>query len=90
MKSQATPAQLEGLRAQLMARDPMQRVIALHAIEVEAVRGAAARLAGQVEAFAARGIPYYSPQDPHYQAWVDRALELWQRVHDEPGMATAG
>jgi hypothetical protein len=60
----------------------MQRVSALHAIEVEAHAGGP-RLAGQVEAFAARGIPYYSPQDPHYRAWVDRALGFWRRMHDD-------
>jgi hypothetical protein len=80
--NQAHVALMEGLRAQLMAPDPMQRVTALHAIEVEAGHAGGARLAGQVEAFAARGIPYYAPQDPHYQAWVDRALAFWRRVHD--------
>lgn len=69
------------LRAQLMAPDPMQRVIALHTLEVEAETRKTAKLAGQVEAFAARGIPYYAPNDPHYQAWVGRALEFWQRLH---------
>jgi hypothetical protein len=71
----------ELLRAQLMAPDPMQRVMALHTLEVEAEARKAAKLAGQVEAFAARGIPYYAPNDPHYQAWVGRALDFWQRLH---------
>lgn len=79
MKSSALD--LEGLRAQLMAPDPMQRVCALHAIEVEAEQGGSGKLAGQVEAFAARGIPYYAPTDPHYRAWVERALRYWQQVH---------
>jgi hypothetical protein len=71
----------EALRAQLMARDPMQRFMALHALEVEAEHGGESRLAGQVEAFAARGVPYYAPEDPHYQAWVGRAMALWERLH---------
>jgi hypothetical protein len=82
-----TSARLEGLRAQLMAPDPMQRVIALHAIEVDAGQGGDGRLAGQVEAFTARGIPYYAPQDPHYQAWVERALGYWQRCHGDQPLA---
>ena len=81
MKSQAAHANTDVLRAQLMARDPMQRFMALHALELEAGHGGAAKLAGQVEAFAARGVPYYAPHDPHYQAWVDRALALWERLH---------
>ena len=81
MKSQAEHASADALRAQLMAPDPMQRFMALHALEVEAEHGGAAKLAGQVEAFAARGVPYYAPQDPHYQAWVGRALAFWERLH---------
>jgi hypothetical protein len=68
------------LRAQLMAPDPMQRVMALHSLEVEAEHRKAPKLAGQVEAFASRGIPYYAPNEPHYQAWVGRALEFWLRL----------
>ncbi|MEW6708152.1 MAG: hypothetical protein AB1430_25190 [Pseudomonadota bacterium] len=82
MKPQACVADADLLRAQLMAPDPMQRVMALHALEQEAEQGKAAKLAGQVEAFAARGIPYYNPQDPHYQAWVGRALEFWRKLHE--------
>jgi hypothetical protein len=74
-------ASAEALREQLMAPDPMQRVMALHRLEQEAEHGKTSRLAGQVEAFASRGIPYYAPEDPHYQAWVSRALEYWQRLH---------
>ena len=77
----------EALRDQLMARDPMQRVMALHAIEVEAVHCGGPRLAGQVEAFAARGIPYYAPQTADYLAWVSRALDFWARAHAPQGVA---
>ncbi len=81
MKSQASLADADVLRAQLMAPDPMQRFMALHTLEVEAEQGKLAKLAGQVEAFAARGVPYYAPNDPHYQAWVGRAVDFWQRLH---------
>jgi hypothetical protein len=81
MSSQALAADTEHLRDQLMARDPMQRFMALHLLEVQAESGTAAKLAGQVEAFAARGVPYYAPNDPHYQAWVGRALDFWRRLH---------
>lgn len=80
MKSEPSTVNVAALRAQLMARDPMQRTLALHTLEREAGHGEA-RLAGQVEAFAARGIPYYAPEAPHYQAWVGRALDFWQRLH---------
>lgn len=73
------------LRDQLMARDPMQRAMALHTLEVHAEQRKEPRLASQVEAFAARGIPYYAPNDPHYQAWVGRALDLWRRLQAAAG-----
>lgn len=79
MKLLPATAEAENLKARLMARDPMERFMALHTLEVEA--GHEGRLAGQVEAFAARGVPYYAPEDPHYQAWVERALALWERLH---------
>lgn len=80
MKSAPSTVDTAALRAQLMAPDPMQRMIGLHTLEREAAQGEA-RLAGQVEAFASRGVPYYAPQDAHYQAWVGRALDFWQRLH---------
>lgn len=87
MKSQASVAVADAdlLRAQLMAPDPMQRVMALHSLEVEAEHRKTPKLAVQVEAFAARGIPYYAPNDPHYQAWVGRALDFWQRLRTANG-----
>jgi hypothetical protein len=71
------------LREQLMAPDPMQRAIALHALEVEGVRGAAASrvaLAHEVEKFTARGIPFYSLHDPHFRNWVGKAVAYWQKL----------
>jgi len=73
------------LRQSLMARDPMQRFQALHALEVEVDheegRGARARLAHQVHAFASRGVPFYAPHDPHYCDWVARAVGYWEDLH---------
>ena len=46
-----------------------------------------AKAAKDLEAFTARGIPFYSPQDPHYCDWVSTAIALWERVqheHDHP------
>lgn len=71
------------LRAHLMAPNPMQRVQALHALELKLEHGPAAadtRLAHEVEKFAARGMPYYAPDDSHYRAWVDRAIGYWEKL----------
>lgn len=79
------------LRGHLMARDPMQRIHALHAIELELehpVAPLSPRLAGEVEKFAARGVPFYAPHDAHYRAWVRRAIAYWERLHG-PQDATA-
>lgn len=71
------------LRAQLMAPDPMQRVIALHSLELELGHKAAlpdARLVGEVQKFTARGIPFYAPHGEHYRAWVIRVVDYWERL----------
>lgn len=72
------------LRAQLMAADPMQRAMALHAIEVElgGARGSASSraFAREVENFTARGIPFYAPQDRHFRDWVARAVAYWEKL----------
>jgi hypothetical protein len=72
------------LRAQLMAADPMQRAMALHAIELELTRSHAQpsrALAREVEDFTARGIPFYAPQDRHFRDWVARAVSYWEKLH---------
>lgn len=100
----ATSADVDGvnLRRRLMAAEPMQRVAALHDLECQLARAAqppGARLAHAVQDFVARGIPFYSSVDPHYLAWVDRAVDYWQRLQvraesagvaltAEPGRAT--
>ena len=71
------------LRENLMAPNPMQRAIALHALEVELERKGAPRatLANEVAKFTARGIPFYSLRDPHFCDWVGKAVSYWQRLH---------
>jgi hypothetical protein len=78
----------ESLRAQLMARDPMQRMLALHALQQQAQQRAP-RMLGEVERFASRGIPFYAPQDAHYLGWVQRAVGYWERTQQQAS-ATRG
>jgi hypothetical protein len=75
------------LRQQLMAPDPMQRAMGLHALELEVSRcsgGARATLSQEAARFAARGIPYYALHDRHFQDWVGRAVSYWERLHGAP------
>ncbi len=84
MNPQSDAADSQALRAQLMAPNPMERAIALHALEVELERnrsGHRCAIAGQAEKFAARGIPFYSPQDPHFCEWVGKAVGYWEQLH---------
>lgn len=83
MDPHTTGLDAAALRAQLMAADPMQRAMALHAIELElgSARGATVRaLAQEVEDFTARGIPFYAPDDGHFREWVARAVAYWERL----------
>jgi hypothetical protein len=71
------------LQTQLMASDPMQRAMGLHAIELELSRrpaSASRTFAREVENFTARGIPFYAPQDRHFRDWVARAVSYWQTL----------
>ncbi len=73
------------LRERLMAPEPMPRVTALHALEgeTELEPGASpsrVALAHAAARFVERGIPYYSAQDPHYRAWVSKAVEYWEKL----------
>jgi hypothetical protein len=75
------------LRARLMAAEPMQRVAALHALECELARNPnppGSRLAQAVTDFVARGMPFYSIEDEYYLAWVERAVQYWERLQREP------
>ncbi len=87
------PADAEALRAQLCDPSPMQRAIALHALELAVADccshdGTAAKLAAEVDRFTARGIPFYQPEDRSFRTWVDRAVTYWQNLHKSPALAT--
>jgi hypothetical protein len=71
------------LRRYLMAPNPMQRAIALHALEVEVERLPAGdrSLGNEVEKFVSRGIPFYALNDPHYCSWVGKAASYWDKLH---------
>lgn len=69
------------LREHLLAPDPMQRAIALHAIELEAERCPQRGLTQEAARFTARGIPYYALHDPHFNDWVGKAVSYWERMH---------
>lgn len=78
------------LREQLMSPRAIERVHGLHALE-RALQGApngAAALA--LEAFTARGVPYYAPQDASYQAWVDTAIGHWDALQQLQAQGGAG
>lgn len=78
-----TPTTSQSMRADLLAPEPIKRVYALHALEVELeLEGAVpARLVREVKDFAARGVPYYAPHDPDYCEWVGKAVTYWERMH---------
>jgi hypothetical protein len=76
---QKTTAQ--ALREQLMAPRAIERVHALHALELELEVAPACAVAEELEAFTARGIPYYAPEDPQYREWVAKAVSYWERLH---------
>lgn len=67
------------LRAHLMSDLPMQRIKALHLLEVQPATGNSPEYLAAAR-FASRGIPFYSARDPHYLAWVDKAVDHWQRA----------
>lgn len=80
------------LREQLMAPDPMQRAMALHALEVEVERCASSgrdTLTQEASKFAARGIPYYALHDPHFQSWVGKAVAYWEKLQAGPALKPA-
>ena len=80
------------LRERLLAAEPMHRAVALHALERELARNPlppGARLAQAIEDFVARGMPFYSNVDPHYLAWVERAVQYWERLQRKPASVEA-
>ncbi|HET7792632.1 MAG TPA: hypothetical protein VFL64_04540 [Rhizobacter sp.] len=86
MSSASSTMNASMLRECLMAPQPMPRFTALHAIEEEVAlepgaSPARVALAHAAARFIERGIPYYSAQDPHYRAWVSKAVSYWERLH---------
>jgi len=79
---QKTTAQ--ALREQLMAPRAIERVHAMHALELELEDARANPVADELEAFTARGIPYYAPEDPDYREWVAKAVAYWEKLHTDP------
>ena len=84
MSSASSVMDSSTLRECLMAPQPMPRFTALHALEgIELEAGASASrvaLAQAAARFVERGIPFYSTQDPHYRAWVSKAVSYWERL----------
>ena len=84
MSSASSVMDSSTLRECLMAPEPMPRFTALHALEgIELEQGASASrvaLAQAAARFVERGIPFYSTQDPHYRAWVSKAVSYWERL----------
>lgn len=73
-------ATAQELRSELMAPEAVKRVHALHVLELEVEQVPESKVAKEVAAFAARGIPFYSPEDPAYRDWVAKAVTLWERA----------
>ncbi len=87
MAQQPTIKDAVRLRSSLMAAEPMPRAAALHALECELAGKAhvqGTRLALGIEEFVARGMPFYSSRDPHCLAWVDQAVQYWERLQIQP------
>jgi hypothetical protein len=74
----------QALREQLMAPVAIERVHAMHALELELEETPSCAVAEELEAFTARGIPYYAPEDPEYREWVAKAVSYWEKLHAEP------
>jgi hypothetical protein len=73
----------QALRDQLMAPRAIERVHALHALERELESAPTGAVAEELEAFTARGIPYYAPDAPQYREWVAKAVSYWEKLHTE-------
>ena len=92
MAQQTAALDSNPMRERLMAADPMPRAAALHALECELARQAhlrGTRIAQAIEAFVARGMPFYSHVDPHYLAWVEQAVQYWDSLQRKPAATPA-
>jgi len=89
MHPQAPAIDCDALREQLQAPDPMQRAMALHALEIEVERAVPRQaLANEVTRFTERGIPYYALHDPYFRDWVSKAVGYWERLQAAPQAAS--
>lgn len=79
----------QALREQLMAPRAIERVHALHALELGLEEAPASPVAEELEAFTARGIPYYAPEDPEYREWVAKAVSYWEQLHADADVPVA-
>ncbi|MFT3857594.1 MAG: hypothetical protein QM742_08895 [Aquabacterium sp.] len=82
---QKTTAQ--ALREQLMAPSAIDRVHALHALELALENAPTCPIAKELAAFTARGIPYYAPEDAHYCEWVAQAVKYLEKLQAEEARA---
>lgn len=90
MPHDARVTDAQRLREQLMAPDPMQRAMALHALEIEVERRAGrGTLTQEASKFTERGIPYYALHDPHFQSWVGKAVAYWEKLRAGPARSAA-
>jgi hypothetical protein len=79
----------QSLREQLMAPEAIARVHALHALELALEAAPASPVAAELEAFTARGIPYYAPEDQEYLDWVTKAVSYLEALHMAGGKPAA-
>ena len=79
----------EAFREQLMAPSAIERVHALHALESLSATIQGQALAQELEAFTARGIPYYAPHEAAYREWVNTAVRYWESLQAPKGKSSA-
>jgi hypothetical protein len=58
-----------------------EHLMAPRALELEVAPACA--VAEELEAFTARGIPYYAPHEPEYREWVAKAVSYWEKLHTD-------
>lgn len=67
------------------AASPLARQHVLHELEKLVDSHPDQRsLAQRVHSVVDRGVPYFSPDDAHYQAWARQVADLWRRAESLP------
>jgi hypothetical protein len=79
-----TPLSAKSLHAKLMSPRAIERVRALHALERLVPSVSDPRAAHELDAFVARGIPYFAPHEADYCQWVEKAVRHWENLQ-RPG-----